>query len=195
MSRPLAALTCAIALAITGCAELKSTKPVEVALRPTAGNSVAGTLLVTSDPGGVHFHGHLTGLAPGSTHGFHIHEHGDCSSPDGSGAGGHFNPTRTAHGDPAGMTHHAGDIANQVADAQGAVDVDVTVPGVSLGTGASDDALGRSLIVHRDADDYTGQPSGNSGPRLACGVILRQQSSTPEHKTPEPPSPDHSYSQ
>ena len=178
MLRPLTALTCAIALAITGCGALKTKpKPVEVALAPTAGNSVAGTLEVTSVPGGVRFHGRLTGLAPGSTHGFHIHEHGDCSAPDASSAGGHFNPTRTAHGDPMGMIHHGGDIPNQVADAQGAVDVDVTVHGVSLGNGAvPDDVLGRSLIVHRDADDYATQPSGNSGPRVACGVIIRPPS-------------------
>jgi Cu-Zn family superoxide dismutase len=176
MLRPLTALACAIALAATGCAALKThAKPIEATLAPTAGNSVAGTLVATSVPGGVHFHGRLTGLAPGSTHGFHIHEHGDCSAPDASSAGGHFNPTSAAHGDPMGMIHHAGDIQNQVADAQGAVDVDITVHGVTLGSGVSDDVLGRSLVVHRDADDYATQPSGNSGPRLACGVILKKQ--------------------
>ncbi len=174
MLRPLTALTCAIALAITGCGALKTkTKPIEAAMAPTAGSNVAGTLVFTSVPGGVHISGRLTGLAPGSTHGFHLHEHGDCSATDASSAGGHFNPTSTAHGDPMGMIHHGGDIANQVADAQGAVDVDVTVRGVTLGTGVSDDVLGRSVIVHRDADDYATQPSGNSGPRLACGVILK----------------------
>ncbi len=175
MLRPLTLLTCAIALAMTGCGALKTkSKPVEVTLAPTAGNRAAGTLTVTSVPDGVHFHGRLTGLLPGSTHGFHIHEHGDCSAPDASTAGGHFNPTGTAHGDPMGMTHHAGDIPNQIADAQGAMDVDVTVHGVTLGSGVSDDVIGRSMIVHRDADDYATQPSGNSGPRLACGVILKR---------------------
>ena len=174
MVRPLIALTCAIALAATGCGALKTkSKTIEAVMAPTAGSNVAGTLVFTTVPGGVHFSGRLTGLAPGSTHGFHIHEHGDCSAPDASSAGGHFNPTSTAHGDPMGMIHHGGDIVNQVADAQGAIDVDVTVRGVTLGTGVSDDVLGRSVIVHRNPDDYTTQPSGNSGPRVACGVILK----------------------
>jgi len=173
MLRPFVALTCALALTVTGCAALKPTPKVyEIALAPTAGNTAKGMLVATTVPDGVHFHGRVTGLDPGSTHGFHIHEHGDCSAPDASTAGGHFNPTGSEHGDPAGMVHHAGDIANLIADAQGAVDVDVTVHGVSLATSTSDDVLGRSLIVHRDADDYTTQPSGNSGPRIACGVIL-----------------------
>lgn len=175
MLRPLTVLTCATTLAVAGCAGHFTNKhPIQAVLAATAGNSVVGTLEATPVSDGVHFHGRLTGLPPGSTHGFHIHEHGDCSAPDASSAGGHFNPTGTAHGDPVGMEHHAGDIANQIADAQGAVDVDVTVHGVSLGTGTSDDVLGRALIVHRDTDDYTTQPSGNSGPRIACGVILKK---------------------
>lgn len=174
MRRLLSMLGCALALAVAGCSTFKSShKPIQAVLEPTAGNHATGVLTVTAVAGGVHLQGRITGLAPGSTHGFHIHENGDCSSPDASSAGAHFNPTQTAHGDPAGMVHHAGDIANQVADAQGAIDVDATVRGVSLGTGASDDVLGRSVIVHRDADDYSSQPSGNSGPRVACGVILK----------------------
>ncbi len=175
MQRPLILLSCALALTLTGCVtQIFVTKPIRVDMAPTAGNSVTGTLVVTEVPDGVHFHGRLTGLPPGSTHGFHIHEHGDCSAADASSAGGHFNPTGSAHGDPVGMEHHAGDMANQLADAQGTLDVDVTAHDVSLGTGASDDVSGRALIVHRDADDYTTQPAGNSGPRIACGVILKK---------------------
>jgi Cu-Zn family superoxide dismutase len=177
MLRPLTAMTCAIALAATGCSSIKTKlqpKGAAAVMTPTDGNSAAGTLSVTSVPDGVRFQGRLTGLPPGSTHGFHIHEHGDCSAPDASTAGGHFNPTQSEHGDPTGMTHHAGDIANQIADAQGAIDVDVTVHGVSFDTGVSDDVLGRAIILHRDADDYTSQPAGNSGPRIACGVILKK---------------------
>jgi Cu-Zn family superoxide dismutase len=196
MLRLLTVLACAIALAISGCAALKpKEKPVEVALAPTAGNSAAGVLQVTSTADGVHFRGRLTGLPPGSTHGFHIHAHGDCSAPDASSAGGHFNPTHTAHGDPIGMTHHSGDIANQIADGQGAIDVDATVHGVSLGTGTADDVLGRALVVHRDADDYNTQPSGNSGPRVACGVIMKQQETTRERTDQEPAEPEQTYHQ
>ncbi|MEO7478061.1 MAG: superoxide dismutase family protein [Lysobacteraceae bacterium] len=176
MLRSLTVLACALALTATGCSALKpKPKHYEVALAPTVGNNVAGQLDVTVVSDGVHLQGRLTGLEPGSTHGFHIHEHGDCSAPDASSAGGHFNPNGSAHGDPVGLVHHAGDIANQVADAQGSATVDVTVHNVTLGSGSSDDVLGRSIVVHRDPDDYTSQPSGNSGPRQACGVILLKQ--------------------
>ena len=173
MLRSLSIMACAFALAATGCSVLKSKPKVfEADLSPTAGNSVSGMLTFTAVSDGVHLQGRVTGLEPGSTHGFHIHEHGDCSAPDASSAGGHFNPTGSAHGDPVGLVHHAGDMANQVADAQGNAAVDVTIHNVSLNTGSSDDVLGRSVIVHRDPDDYTSQPAGNSGSRLACGVIL-----------------------
>ena len=177
MLRSFTVLACAIALATTGCSAIKPKhKPIQAALSPTAGNRAAGTLTLTSVPGGVRLQGRITGLMPGSTHGFHIHEHGDCSAADASSAGGHFNPTHTDHGDPSGMIHHAGDIANQVADAQGAIDVDVVVHGVTLATGADDDVLGRAVVVHRDKDDYLTQPAGNSGPRVACGAIIKPPS-------------------
>lgn len=143
----------------------------QVMLAPTAGNSVGGSLTFTTVGNDVHVQGQINGLAPGSTHGFHIHEKGDCSAADGSSAGGHFNPHGMTHGDPDGTAHHAGDIHNQAADAQGIAIVDVLMHGISLGTGGSDDVLGRSVIVHRDRDDYATQPAGNSGPRVACGVI------------------------
>lgn len=175
MLRPLIVSCCALSIALSGCAAMKThKKPIEVHLAATAGNSASGTMTVTSVDGGVRFLGRLTGLEPGSTHGVHVHEHGDCTASDASSAGGHFNPTGSEHGDPQGMTHHAGDIANQSADAHGGVDVDVTVHGVTLGTGLDDDVLGRALVVHADPDDYTTQPSGNSGVRIACGVILRK---------------------
>ncbi len=174
MLRTITMLACAIALAMTGCSAIKpKPKPIQAVLAPTAGNSAAGTLTLGSVAGGVRVQGRITGLMPGTTHGFHIHEHGDCSAPDASSAGGHFNPTHTDHGDPSAMIHHAGDIPNQVADAQGAMDVDVVVHGVTLDTGAGDDVLGRAVVVHRDRDDYATQPSGNSGPRVACGAIIK----------------------
>jgi Cu-Zn family superoxide dismutase len=140
-------------------------------LSPASGSAVTGSITLTPDGDGVRLQGQLNGLQPNSTHGFHIHEKGNCSAPDGSSAGGHFNPFGMAHGNPAGMPHHAGDIPNQTADAQGVAMIDVVVRGISLGTGAADDVLGRSVVVHRDHDDYATQPAGNSGARVACGVI------------------------
>ncbi len=142
-----------------------------VALAPTAGNNISGNLELEPVRHGVHVSGYLTGVEPASVHGFHVHEKGDCSAPDGSSAGGHFNPTGVAHGNPAGKAHHAGDIPNITGNSQGLVNVDVVVKDVSLGTGAANDIIGRAIVIHGDADDYTSQPSGNSGPRVACGVI------------------------
>jgi Cu-Zn family superoxide dismutase len=170
------ALACAVAFAISGCGAMKSkSDPYQIALTPTVGSAAAGALSASPVPGGVRFRGRITGLVPASIHGFHVHQHGDCSASDASTAGGHFDPTASEHGDPSGMIHHAGDMPNLVADAQGNVDVDVTVKGLSIGTGISDDVQGRALILHRDPDDYTTQPAGNTGPRIACGVILKKQ--------------------
>ena len=113
--------------------------------------------------------GEVRGLAPNSEHGFHVHEKGDCSSGDGMSAGGHFNPTAMPHG-PQAAPHHAGDLPSIVADASGVARFSVRTSGVVLGGGA-DDLAGKGLIVHANPDDYTTQPTGNSGGRIACGVI------------------------
>jgi Cu-Zn family superoxide dismutase len=113
----------------------------------------------------------LGGLAPGSVHGFHVHEKPDCSAPDASSAGGHFNPAGSLHGSRDAAVHHAGDMPNLVADASGRVHQTVELPGLTLGAGPLS-IVGHSFVVHRDPDDYTSQPAGNAGPRLACGVIV-----------------------
>lgn len=141
-----------------------------VRLAPTAGNQVAGT--VTFEPksgGGLRLVGEVSGLKPGSAHGFHVHEKGDCSSPDAASAGGHFNPAGRKHGDPAAGEHHAGDLPNLKADGKGVAKVAMDAPGLTLQGDGS--IVGRALVVHQDADDYQSQPAGNSGARLACGVI------------------------
>jgi Cu-Zn family superoxide dismutase len=175
MLRSMLALTCVAVIATSGCAVLNKTKtdPYPIELAPTAGSAASGTLSAKAVPGGVHLQGRIVGLVPGSAHGFHIHQHGDCS---GAGTPGmHFNPTGTEHGDPAGMIHHAGDLPNLTADAQGNVALDMTVRGVSLDTGTSDDVLGHSLVLDRDPDDFATQPDGNTGAYIACGVILKKE--------------------
>lgn len=143
-------------------------------LAPTEGSQVAGTLSFAAVDGGVRVTGEVTGLPGGGAHGFHVHEAGDCSAPDASSAGGHFNPASSAHGRVGQGEHHAGDSDNISADDRGVASVDTLLQGVSLGDGGAGDIVGKGVIVHADADDYTTQPTGNAGGRLACGVIAAQ---------------------
>ena len=140
-------------------------------LASASGSLVSGRLTLVPMGDGVHLTGDIGGLQPGSSHGFHIHEKGDCSAADASSAGGHFNPGAQPHGRAGQGPHHAGDSDNLVADAGGVAHVNAHVSGVSLGGGAANDIAGRAIVVHAVADDYSSQPAGNAGARVACGVI------------------------
>ncbi|NLA67515.1 MAG: superoxide dismutase family protein [Gammaproteobacteria bacterium] len=153
---------------------LASTAQAVATLAATEGSSTTGELAFQAIDGGVAITGQVNGLEPGSEHGFHVHEVGDCSAPDGTSAGGHFNPMATAHGRIGEGEHHVGDTDNIVADDTGVARVDTRLDGATLGDGAATDILGRAVIVHADADDYATQPTGNAGARLACGVIEQQ---------------------
>ena len=145
---------------------------VTATLSPTQGNSVSGEVSFNTVDGKVHVSGKIAGLKPDSEHGFHIHEKGDCSAPDGSSAGGHFNPAQSEHGSVSADPHHGGDMPNLKADASGNAVVDADVSSnVNIGKGDAFDITGHAVIVHADPDDYTTQPTGNAGGRLACGVI------------------------
>lgn len=165
------ALPAALAAALlVGCATTGSSQPGATAqLQPTAGNTAAGTVSFTQKGDKVLVEADVTGLAPGE-HGFHIHEKGDCSAPDATSAGGHFNPGGHPHGNPANPPHHSGDLPMLVADASGRAKLSVELDSIALGAGASN-IIGRGVIVHQKADDYQTQPTGNSGGRVACGVI------------------------
>jgi superoxide dismutase, Cu-Zn family len=142
-----------------------------VQLASTQGHSASGTLNLIAEGETVRITGTLQGLSPNGEFGFHIHEKGDCSAPDASSAGGHFNPANAPHGNPQGEAHHAGDMLNARSDATGIAQVDAVATGVSLTGGLPNDVHGKAIVVHEKADDYATQPSGNSGARIACGVI------------------------
>lgn len=144
----------------------------EAQLKPTQGNTTAGTVTFTEQAGKVRVVANVTGLKPGK-HGFHVHEKGDCSAPDATSAGGHFNPTGAAHGDPQKGAAHAGDMPMLVADNAGKAQLTLEMKGVTVADGASS-LVGRAVIVHADPDDHTTQPTGNSGARVACGLIARR---------------------
>ena len=150
-------------------------KPIATAqLQPTKDSTVAGTINFSLVDGQLRASGDISGLKPDSEHGFHIHENGDCSAPDGSSAGGHFNPGSSEHGSISTAMHHGGDMPNIKADAQGNAHIDGPVASnVNVGVGDGFDIVGRGLIVHADPDDYKTQPTGNAGARLACAVIAK----------------------
>jgi Cu-Zn family superoxide dismutase len=145
-------------------------RSAQARLGPTRGSQVSGMVSFTQKGDDVLVVAKVSGLVPNQEHGFHLHEKGDCSSGDGMSAGGHFNPGRKPHG-PQDGEHHAGDLPALKADASGNVDASFTLHGVSVGTGGADDVVGRGVIVHAQPDDYRTQPTGNSGARVACGVV------------------------
>jgi Cu-Zn family superoxide dismutase len=165
----LASLAGFIALAQTPAAKSAAPSKGISVLHPTAGNKVTGTVTFTPVAGGVQVHAQIAGLTPGK-HGFHIHEFGDCSAADASSAGAHFNPTNQPHAGPDAAARHEGDMGNVEADTSGNARLDYVDHQISLANDAKS-AIGRSVIVHAKPDDLKTQPSGDSGARIACGVI------------------------
>jgi len=154
-----------MAVAIVSAQAEPVTKAIAV-LSPTKGSIVSGT--VTKVDGGVKIVADLAGLTPGQ-HGFHIHEFGDCSAPDATSAGGHFNPHHMQHGGPDATMRHAGDFGNLEADASGKAHYERVDATLSLD--GADSIIGRGVIVHASPDDLKTQPTGNAGARVACGAI------------------------
>jgi Cu-Zn family superoxide dismutase len=174
----IAFISAAVALAaLSGCSYLPTQLPgqqqaVKATLEPRSGSQVNGKVSFTPVGDKLLVEAYVTGLTPGE-HGFHVHEGGDCSAADASGAKGHFNPAGMPHGHHHQMHYtqrHAGDLPNLVADSSGQAYYRAEVTGLKV-DGSARGLVGRSVIVHADADDYQSQPAGNSGRRVACGVI------------------------
>ncbi len=140
-------------------------------LMPTKGNSVTGEVIFTAVNDGVRVVANIQGLTPGD-HGFHVHEFGDCSAPDASSAGAHFNPTNKHHGSPESEDRHVGDLGNITADENGKGHYDRVDKIIKLN--GQNNIVGRSVIVHANADDFVTQPAGNAGAKVACGVIIAE---------------------
>ncbi|SEL23080.1 superoxide dismutase, Cu-Zn family [Variovorax sp. YR750] len=160
---------------LAACGSMGGKPSTAVELVPTAAitpNPTRGTVTFTALDHGVRVAGEVRGLVPGSEHGFHIHEKGDCGD-NGNASGGHFNPTGGTHGKFGAPGSHAGELPSLVADAKGVARFSVEDHSISLTPGAANSVIGRALVVHRDPDDFTTQPAGNSGPRIACSVIAK----------------------
>jgi Cu-Zn family superoxide dismutase len=151
-------------------------KPSAAATTQPTMSNVTGVVTFTQVADGVLVVAEIKGLTPNTKHGFHLHEKGDLSAPDLSSAGAHYNPMGLTHGGaPPGhdemtiMQRHIGDLGNLTSDAQGNASARLTMPNCSIG--GENSLVGRSVIVHAKEDDLKTDPSGNSGGRVAGGVI------------------------
>ena len=160
------------AFAIAGCATADLPEHRAVAqLIAAPGSSSAGRVMFTERAGQLLVRAEVAGLRANAEHGMHVHEIGRCDTPDFETAGGHFNPAGGPHAYPAVSGSHAGDLPNVRSDARGEARYSAeSHSGATLQSGPRS-IIGRSIVIHRDADDYRSQPSGSSGPRIACGVI------------------------
>jgi Cu-Zn family superoxide dismutase len=165
-----------LAVTLAACSSMNSAlqrDPTAIAmLAPTEGNIASGVVNFSLDGNMMQIDVRVDGLKPNSMHGLHIHSIGDCRAPNASSAGGHFNPHGSSHGGPDTEPRHIGDLGNIQANASGSAIISVQVTGITLGKEV-DSIIGRAIIVHAQADDLSGQPSGNAGPRIACGLISK----------------------
>ena len=159
----------ALALTLAACA---SSPDAIAKIESRSAGSVVGSAVFVADGDGVTMTLAVEGLTPG-LHGIHMHEKGDCSAADGTSAGPHWNPSKSAHGDPGGEAHHAGDMGNLTAGTDGRATLTFTNTDWTLGAESSTttEVIGRAIIVHASPDDFS-QPAGNAGARLGCGVVV-----------------------
>jgi len=161
----------ATAVLLVACATTPTEPPRATAqLQPTKGNKTFGEATFEQLNGKVRVTIFVQGLKPGQEHGLHIHEVGDCSSGDGMSAKGHFDPHKKPHGHPSSSERHAGDLPALKANKAGRAKVEADMDIITVTPGAAS-IVGRALIIHADPDDYKTQPTGNTGARIACGVI------------------------
>jgi len=157
----------------SGSAPSNQSNTLKIDFTSKSNSSATGTATFTEKKGVVTFVAKIAGLKPG-IHAIHIHEKSDCSAADGSSAGGHWNPTFKKHGKWGVGEYHKGDIGNFTADEKGNGTITLKTDEWCIGCGdETKDILGKGLIVHQDADDFTTQPTGNAGARVACSAIIK----------------------
>ena len=169
------ALALLAALSLSACrpaSRVPTVRSATAEMRTTSGQRY-GVLTLERSAAGVRIDGALTGVPPG-THGIHFHQVGQCDPPDFATAGPHLNPTGAEHGLENPRGRHAGDLPNVTANAAGQMIVDISTPRVTLDSDPRVglfDTDGTALVIHANADDQRTDPAGNSGARIACGVV------------------------
>jgi Cu-Zn family superoxide dismutase len=170
------ALVAALAL-LSACRDEETETPAPptatATLAARSGSTTTGTATFTEANGRVTLKLDVANATPGR-HGAHLHQVGDCSAPDATSAGAHWNPDGMNHGGPDSPQHHLGDLGNVEVGADGRGSITRSMAAWKLGDGSTTDVVGKAVIVHADPDDFTTQPTGNSGGRVACGVIEKR---------------------
>jgi Cu-Zn family superoxide dismutase len=134
-----------------------------------SGSALSGMAVFTQNGDTVHVVVDVVN-APEGVHAVHLHEKGDCSAPDATSAGGHFNPMKMEHGSPDAPTHHAGDFGNMTVGGEGHGHLELDSAMLTV-TAGDHSVLGHAIVVHAKEDDMHTQPTGNAGARLGCGVV------------------------
>jgi Cu-Zn family superoxide dismutase len=160
----------AATLALVACGEEQQ---ATTQLESRSGSTTAGTATFQEDGDQVTLTLEVSGATPGR-HGAHIHEKGDCSAADASSAGGHWNPTSKTHGTPD-ANHHLGDLGNIEIGQDGRGRLTLSKKEWKIGDGSTEDVVGKAVVIHAGEDDLVTDPAGNSGGRVACGVIARKE--------------------
>jgi Cu-Zn family superoxide dismutase len=156
--------------AMSSAQQSASLKEAIAVINPASGSNCKGIVRFTEEAEGVKVVADIEGFAPNSIHGFHVHEFGDCSAPDATSAGSHYDAAGTKHhGRPEETNRHSGDMGNIQADAGGKAHYELLLRGATV-MGVNALIVGRSVIVHANPDDFS-QPVGNAGARIGCGVI------------------------
>ena len=131
--------------------------------------ALSGEVMFKEVPEGLQVTATVKGLKPNTTHGFHVHEKGECKGPDYKSAGDHFNPESQPHGSPDTKMSHVGDMGNLVSDKNGVAKLTRVVPHTNAES--LKQMQGKAVIIHANADDLKSQPAGDAGDRIACGII------------------------
>ncbi len=164
-------LAAAAAVLASGCSTFEASGPqARAKLDAAPGSSVWGSVSFTEQEGKVVVRADVRNLRSSGEYGFHVHEKGDCSSPDFMSAGGHFNPGGAPHAHYGKPARHAGDMRNLQATSEGVATYVFETPLLTVRPGPNS-VVGKAVVIHANADDYNSQPAGNSGPRIACGLI------------------------
>lgn len=171
MRRSAAVAAMAMAVGVAGCSVFEPQGPRAVAkLEAAPAQKVWGSVSFVETSDGVLVRADVRGLRPSGEFGFHVHEKGDCSAPDFMSSGGHFNPAGKAHAHFKMPERHAGDLPSLRADAEGNTNYSFETALLTVRPGPNS-VVGKAVVIHANPDDYSSQPAGNSGPRIACGLI------------------------